>query len=113
GSGRYSELKTQTARPVHTGNKKKALRAPTLTGRRDYGASQRAISTTRLQTLLPLHLWPINVVISHGPLKKSHLVVGFALICFQRLSLPDVATRQCPWRDNRYTSGRSNSVLSY
>ena len=25
-------------------------------------------------------------------------MVGFALICFQRLSLPDVATLRCPWR---------------
>ena len=72
-----------------------------------------AISTARLQTLLPLHLRPIDVVVSHGPLKKSHLVVGFALICFQRLSLPDIATLQCSWRNNRYTSGRSNPVLSY
>src|SRR5690606_15918026 len=49
---------------------------------RDGGcASQRAISTTRLRTLPPFHLWPIDVVISHGPLKKSHLVAGFALIC--------------------------------
>ena len=75
--------------------------------------SLRAISTARLRTLPPLHLQPIDVVISHGPLKKSHLVVGFALICIQRLSLPDIATRQCPWRDNRYTSGPSDSVLSY
>ena len=73
----------------------------------------RAISTTRLRTLQYLHLWPINVVVSHDPLKKSHLAASFALICFQRLSLPDIATRQCPWRDNRYTSGRSDPVLSY
>jgi len=53
------------------------------------------------------------VVVSHGPLKKSHLVVGFALICFQRLSLPDVATQRCPWRDNWCTSGPSDPVLSY
>ena len=32
-------------------------------------------------------------------------MVGFALICFQRLSLPDVATLQCSWRNNRYTRG--------
>ncbi|CAL6446059.1 unnamed protein product [Bathycoccus prasinos] len=30
-------------------------------------------------------------------------MVGFALICFQRLSLPNVATLRCHWRDNRYT----------
>ncbi len=83
------------------------------TGRGTCAQAQRAISTTRLRTLLPLHLWPINVVISHGPLKKSHLVAGFALICFQRLSNPDIATQRCPWRDNWCTSGRSDPVLSY
>ena len=76
-------------------------------------ASIRAISTARLRTSLPFHLRPIDVVISHGPLKKTHLAVCFALICLQRLSHPDIATRQCPWRDNRCTSGRSGSVLSY
>ena len=75
--------------------------------------SIRAISTARLRTSLPLHLRPINVVISHGPLKKTHLAAGFALICFQRLSHPDIATRQCIWRYNRCTRGRSSSVLSY
>ncbi len=40
-------------------------------------------------------------------------MVGFALICFQCLSFPDVATRQCSWRNNRYTRGQSISVLSY
>ena len=38
---------------------------------------------------------------------------GFTLICFQRFSLPDVATRRYRWRDNRYTRGPSNPVLSY
>ena len=75
--------------------------------------SIRAISTARLRTSLPLHLRPIDVVVSHGPLKKTHLAAGFALICLQRLSRPDIATRQCHWRDNRCTRGRSSSVLSY
>ena len=44
---------------------------------------------------------------------SAHLEVGFPLRCFQRLSLPDVATRRCPWRDNRYTRGQSIPVLSY
>ena len=86
--------------------------APSPRGGRAY-ISIRVISTTRLRTLPHFHLWPIDVVVSHDPLKKSHLVVGFALICFQRLSLPDVATQRCPWRDNWYTSGQSNPVLSY
>src|SRR3954469_18579227 len=38
---------------------------------------------------------------------KSHLEASFPLRCFQRLSLPHIATRQCHWRDNRYTKGAS------
>ena len=44
---------------------------------------------------------------------RSHLGVGFALRCFQRLSHPSVATLRCIWRYNRCTSGSSNPVLSY
>ena len=38
---------------------------------------------------------------------------GFPLICFQRLSRPHIATRQCGWRHNRNTSGAFLPVLSY
>ena len=44
---------------------------------------------------------------------KSHLGACFALRCFQRLSLPHLATRRYDWRHNRYTSGASTPVLSY
>ena len=44
---------------------------------------------------------------------KSHLEASFPLRCFQRLSLPHLATRRCHWRDNRYTRGASTPVLSY
>ena len=44
---------------------------------------------------------------------KSHLGVGFALRCFQRLSRPHIATQRCSWRNNWYTSGASIPVLSY
>ena len=44
---------------------------------------------------------------------RSHLQARFPLRCFQRLSLPHLATRQCDWRHNRYTSGASTPVLSY
>ena len=44
---------------------------------------------------------------------RSSLGQGFALICFQRLSTPDVATRRCSWRNNRHTRGLSLPVLSY
>ena len=42
-----------------------------------------------------------------------YLGVGFPLICFQRLSRPHIATRQCGWRHNRNTSGAFLPVLSY
>ena len=44
---------------------------------------------------------------------KSHLEVGFTLRCFQRLSLPDLATQLCSWQNNWYTRGQSIPVLSY
>ena len=58
----------------------------------------RGISTPRLHALLRFHLAPINVVISHGPQTIPHLGVGFPLRCFQRLSIPNIATGQSTWR---------------
>ena len=80
--------------------------------------ASRPISTARLNVLPRVHLPPIHAVVSCGPsgtcrYGRSHLGGGFPLRCFQRLSLPDVATLRCPWRDNRYTSGQSTPVLSY
>jgi len=43
----------------------------------------------------------------------SNLEVGFPLRCFQRLSIPDIATQRCSWRNSWYTRGQSLSVLSY
>nr|AOE07167.1 hypothetical protein [uncultured bacterium] len=54
--------------------------------------------------LPPLHLSPINVLISNDS-KRPHLEVGFVLRCFQHLSLPNIATLRCSWRHNRYTRG--------
>ena len=76
-------------------------------------ASFRAISAARLNASPRSHLRPINVVVSHGPPRRPHLGVGFALRCLQRLSLPDAATRPCAWRRNRLTVGPSDPVLSY
>ena len=62
---------------------------------------------------------PIYLVFSQEPsegvatLGRAHLEVGFPLRCFQRFSLPHVATQQCPWRNNWSTSGVSIPVLSY
>ena len=77
------------------------------------GASFRAISSARLNASLRFHLRPIDVVVSHGPLRRPHLGASFALRCFQRLSPPDAATRRCVWRRNRCTVGPSDPVLSY
>ena len=45
--------------------------------------------------------------------ERSHLGARFPLRCFQRLSLPNLATRQCHWRDNRNTRDSFTPVLSY
>ena len=79
--------------------------------------SPRPISDSQLHTLLYFHLCPIYLMFSKGsyriPPGISHLKGGFTLRCLQRLSLPDLATRPCPWQDNRYTRGQSIPVLSY
>ena len=59
----------------------------------------RSISTPRLNTLLCLHLEPINLVVFEGS-NIPHLGVGFPLRCFQRLSVPDIATQRCSWRNS-------------
>ncbi len=45
--------------------------------------------------LPPLHLHPINVIVFDDP-KKSNLVAGFVLRCFQHLSNPDLDTSDAP-----------------
>ena len=78
-----------------------------------YGQDNQPISTSQLHALLRFHTLPINVVVFNGLHGKTHLEGGFPLRCFQRLSLPNLATRRCHWRDNRYTRGSSTPVLSY
>ena len=73
----------------------------------------RVISTSQLNALLRLHLWPIEVVVYHYPQGRPCFEGGFPLRCFQRLSRPHLATLLCRWRDNRSTRGASISVLSY
>jgi len=85
---------------------------------RKTGQAARLISTGRLKPLRTLHLPPIDVVISDEPsggLRHGipHLGVCFALRGFQRLSHPNIATRRCPWQNNRYTRGSFAPVLSY
>ncbi len=86
--------------------------------KKEKGQASRLISTSQLNASLRFHIWPINLVVYQEPLEvlrpgRSHLVEGFTLRCLQHFSHPDVATRRCHWRDNRYTRGPSNPVLSY
>ena len=60
------------------------------------------LSTSSSQTTLTVLLTGI-----------THLLASFVLRCFQHLSLPHLATRQCVWRHNRNTSDASTPVLSY
>ena len=75
--------------------------------------ANRAIRTSKLNALLRLHTWPIDVVVFHGSRAKPGFEVSFPLRCVQRLSRPHLATRQCGWRHNRSTRGASIPVLSY
>ena len=60
----------------------------------------RLMSTSQLNTLLCLDFWPLDPVVYREsyPMKggTSHLKAGFPLRCFQRLSVPDVATLHVP-----------------
>ena len=77
----------------------------------------RAISTGQLHPSQGFHLQPIDEVVYLGPSGlasgRTYLKAGFPLRCFQRLSLPHIATLLCRWHDNRSTSGVSIPVLSY
>ena len=83
------------------------------------GQASRLISTGQLNTLLRLHIRPIKVVVFDQPSVvpknqgKSNLGGGLALRCFQRLSVPYIATQRCRWHDNWNTRGTSFPVLSY
>ena len=78
--------------------------------------SPRPISTGQLNTSQCLHTQPINLVFFKGSYSydgKSHLVGGFTLRCFQRLSRPYLATQLWPWQANWCTIDTSIPVLSY
>jgi len=60
-----------------------------------------------------LSSWSSPSGLTWFPSEASHLEAGFPLRCFQRLSLPEIATRRCTWRHNRHTSAPSTPVLSY
>ena len=60
-----------------------------------WNQANRMISTGKLNPLPNLHFQPINVVVSDDPSGKTHLGRSLALRCFQRLSLPHLATQPC------------------
>ncbi len=57
------------------------------------------VSTGKLNTLLCLHVQPINLVVFQGALvlktTNPNLGLGFTLRCFQRLSVPKLAIQPC------------------
>ena len=66
-------------------------------------SSRLAISTRQLKSLRILHLAPIKAVVSGQPSVSHYCKTGMpifegglALICFQRLSLPNIATQLLP-----------------
>ena len=69
---------------------------------------RRSIATRQLDYLDPFLLF--DHFGSHDP---ADYLAGFPLRCFQRLSIPIIATLLCHWRDNRSTRGSSIPVLSY
>ena len=81
-----------------------------------FWSSPRPISTSQLHASLHFHSWPIYHVVYMGSYPFggiSHLRGGFTLRCLHRLSLPNLATQLCHWRDNWCTRGLSIPVLSY
>ena len=78
-----------------------------------WNQAKQTISTGELHTLLHFYPQPINVVVFHGLSGKINLENCLALRCFQRLSVPHLATQPCSWQNNWSTRGASNPVLSY
>ena len=79
---------------------------------------QSTVSTGNLKPSRTVQLRPINRVVYPGSLGSKlpwnpRLGIGFTLRCFQRLSVPDIATQPCRERDNWYTRGQSFPILSY
>ncbi len=78
-----------------TGLFKAALRVVDKSDSKNRNQAERMISTSRLHVLPRFDLKPINVIVSDDPSGKIHLGSGLALRCFQRLSIPYLATRPC------------------
>ncbi len=69
-----------------------------------------SVSSTPRSAFTPdLSMWLSTTSLIGIPSFKG----SFPLRCFQRLSLPCVATQRCSWQNNWYTSGTFTPVLSY
>src|SRR5215471_4394521 len=90
-------------RPPHTHQQRQAVRSLGPLGCACYQASTRGLSTSSSG-------WDLDCLSGSG---KPHLGGGFALRCFQRLSLLDVAIQLWPRQANWLTSGPAIPVLSY
>ena len=80
--------------------------------------ASRAIGAPRLCTSRCLRLASIHRVYFPGPFmdivqRRTDPGAGFALRCFQRLSVPRAAARPWDWRPNRCTVASSPPVLAY
>ncbi len=84
--------------------------------RRFWGCAPERVWVISIARLRRYRLYTCNLSTSSSMttlMWRSYLEGGFVLRCFQHLSWPDAATRQCSWRNNRCTGGLSNTVLSY
>ena len=76
--------------------------------------SVRAISTARLWTSPPLHLQPIHVIVCDGPINGDLILEkASCLDAFSTYPCRTLLPGRAPGRDNRFTGGSSNTVLSY
>src|SRR3989337_1918946 len=108
-----ARVQSAPPRPVQVRIKKVFLSSAQADMDHKSDQANRAISTSKLNTLPRLHTWPINVVVFHGSQGRTRFEVGFPLRCLQRLSRPYIATLHCGWRHNSSTRGTSIPVLSY
>ena len=93
----------QTHSHVHALDGRQAVRSLGPLGYTCYQACTCGLSTS-------CSGWDLDSAVESG---KTPLGCGFALRCFQRLSLLDVAIQRWPRQANWLTSGPAISVLSY
>ena len=84
-----------------------------LDGGRVGTVKSSTVSIASLNAFRHLHVRPINPIVFRGSQSNAHLEVGFPLRCFQRLSLPHLATQRWTERSSWHTRGTSNPILSY